>query len=151
MEFTPKKFNAFLALKLPSAWLCGVRVQQISDEKCTTSVKLKWINQNPFKSMFWAVQGMAAELATGVLVMQAIQNSNQKISMLVASNSATFHKKAKGKIEFLAFDDHEIKTAITQTLATGEGQIFTINATGIDEEGDTVSEFSFVWTIKLKK
>ena len=34
--------------------------------------------------MFWAVQGMAAELATGALVMQKIKASGKNISMLVA-------------------------------------------------------------------
>ncbi|HEA31083.1 MAG TPA: thioesterase, partial [Leeuwenhoekiella sp.] len=53
--------------KLPSAWICGVRVQTIGRNTCTTTVRHRWINQNPFKSMFWAVQGMAAELSTGVL------------------------------------------------------------------------------------
>jgi hypothetical protein len=33
------------------------------------SVKHRWINQNPFNSMYFAVQAMAAELATGALVM----------------------------------------------------------------------------------
>ncbi len=47
--------------------------------------------------MFWAVQGMAAELSTGALVMAAIKESDQNISMLVANNKATFSKKAKRK------------------------------------------------------
>ena len=67
------KLNTFTFFKLPSAWLAGVRVKKISLESCIVSVKHRWINQNPFKSMFWAVQGMAAELATGALVMSYIQ------------------------------------------------------------------------------
>lgn len=150
MEFTPKKLNLFLAFKLPSAWFCGVRIHEVSAHKCVTKVKHKWINQNPFNSMFWAVQGMAAEMATGVLVMQAIQHSNQKIAMLVASNKATFYKKAKGTIQFTASDEQLIQSAIAKTMATGEGQVFSLISTGIDEVGDVVSEFEFEWTIKLK-
>ena len=48
--------------KLPSAWWSGVRLHEITVEKCVVSVRHRWINQNPFKSMFWAVQGMAAEM-----------------------------------------------------------------------------------------
>ena len=35
--------------------------------------------------MFWAVQGMAAELTTGALVMAKINESGKKISMLVTT------------------------------------------------------------------
>ena len=62
---TPRKLNTYIIFKLPSAFLCGVRTQFINSEKCIVTVKHRWINQNPFKSMFWAVQGMAAEFATG--------------------------------------------------------------------------------------
>ena len=65
----PKGFNTFLMMKLPSAYLCGVRLKSVNNETCVTTVKYKWINQNPFNSMFWAVQGMAAELSTGALTL----------------------------------------------------------------------------------
>ena len=46
--------------------------------------------------MFWAVQGMAAELSTGALVMGPTSRASGKpISMLVANNKGSFMKKAK--------------------------------------------------------
>ena len=100
MKITPTKLNTFLLFKLPSAYLTGVRTKSITDSTCVVSVKHRWINQNPFKSMFWAVQGMAAELSTGALVMKKIKESGKNISMLVANNNATFTKKATGTIIF---------------------------------------------------
>src|SRR5690606_41534093 len=84
MKITPKKLNQFLFFKLPSAFWCGVRVLSINESVCCVTVRHKWINQNPFRSMYFAVQAMAAELCTGALVMTAIQESGRKISMLVA-------------------------------------------------------------------
>ena len=69
MNVSPRKLNTFLIFKLPAAFFCGVRTKVLDDAKCVVSVKHRWINQNPFNSMFWAVQGMAAELTTGALVM----------------------------------------------------------------------------------
>ena len=69
MKATPRAINSYIFFKLPSCYLTGVRVKTIDQTCCVTSVRHRWINQNPFKSMFWAVQGMAAELATGALVM----------------------------------------------------------------------------------
>ncbi len=137
--------------KLPSAWLTGVRVKKISPASCTVGVKHRWINQNPFKSMFWAVQGMAAELATGALVIGYIENSGKKISMLVANNNASFTKKATGRISFVCNDGLAIKEAIDQAVATGEGQTCWMKAVGTNEDGIQVSEFNFEWTVLVKK
>ena len=71
MEFTPLKLNFFLFFKLPSAFWSGVRVKSISKEQCIVTVKHRWFNQNPFKSLYFAVQAMAAELTTGALVMMS--------------------------------------------------------------------------------
>ncbi len=151
MSFSSKKLNKFLLFKLPSAWICGVRVSIIEENECKTTVRHKWINQNPFKSMFWAVQGMAAELSTGVLVMQEIQKRGRKMSMLVISNRASFVKKGTGKIEFTCYDDNNIATAIDQTIETGEGQTFWLQSKGVNDKNEVVSIFDFEWTVKLKE
>jgi hypothetical protein len=151
MELTPSKINTFLFFKLPSAFICGVRVKQLETAKCTVIVKHRWINQNPFNSMYFAVQAMAAELSTGALVMFQIKKSNKKISMLVANNKGNFTKKATGKITFTCLDGHKIETAINNTLATGEGQTFWMKSIGVDETGIQVSEMDFEWSIKIKR
>ena len=80
MTITASKLNQFLFFKLPSAFICGVRVKTIDATECIVSVKHRWINQNPFQSMYFAVQAMGAELSTGALVMYHIQKSGRKIS-----------------------------------------------------------------------
>lgn len=137
--------------KLPSAYFCGVRVKSISENTCVSTVKFKWINQNPFNSIFWAVQGMAAELATGALVMMKIRASGKKISMLVANNNASFTKKAIGRINFTCDDGHLIDEAIDKAIETGEGQTVWMKSIGINTEGIEVSSFNFEWTLKVKR
>lgn len=151
MKITPGKLNSFLMLKLPSAWLCGVRVKEINDKNCTVKVRHRWINQNPFNSMYFAVQAMAAELSTGAMVIGQIQDSGKKISMLVAQNRAHFTKKATGKLDFICNDGHLIEEAIKETKRTGEGQTFWMKSIGINEEGVEVSTFEFEWTVRLKR
>lgn len=150
MDITTGKLNKFLMFKLPSAYLCGVRTRHIGDSKCVVTVKHRWINKNPFKSMFWAVQGMASELTTGALVMKKIKESGENISMLVANNNATFTKKATGRITFKCIDGQLIDSALEKTIKTGEGQTFWMNSKGVNEDGVEVSNFNFEWTIKLK-
>lgn len=149
-KFTKSNLNKFLLFKLPSAYISGVRVKSITEQEAVATVKHRWINQNPFKSMYWATQGMASELATGILVMHAIQKSGKRISMLVRAQKGEFTKKATGRIDFTCKDVTLINDAIEKTIATGEGQTINMVATGVDEKGDIVSTFEYTWGIKAK-
>lgn len=150
MELTSSKINLFTALNLPSAFICGVRAKSITNEQCIVSVKHRWINQNPFKSMYFAVQAMAAELSTGALVLMQIKKSDQKISMLVANSKSNFTKKATGRITFTCNDGILIGNAIQKAIATNEGQTIWMKSIGIDQKGDQVSEFEFEWSVRVK-
>lgn len=150
MNYTLSKLNTFLFLKLPAAFWSGVRVKSISKQQCEATVKHRWFNQNPFNSMYFAVQAMAAELTTGALVMMQIKNSKKKISMLVANMNGNFSKKALGKITFTCNDGHLIAIAIQETIATGTGQTIWMKSIGVNEKGEQVSEMNFEWSVKLK-
>ncbi|NEV94134.1 DUF4442 domain-containing protein [Psychroflexus sp. YR1-1] len=150
MKLSPSKINLFLVTKLPSAWLCGVRVKTINSKVCITTVTHRWINQNPFNSMYFAVQAMAAELSTGAIVMKEISESGEKISMLVQENSSTFYKKAKGKIRFTCEDVELVKSSIKTCLNEPEGLKFWMTSTAENKAGEVVSEFKFQWTVRKK-
>lgn len=150
MEISTSQLNKFLFFKIPSAFICGVRVKSFEAHRCVVTVKYGWINQNPFHSMYFAVQAMAAELSTGALVMGQIQESGKEISMLVASNRSRFSKKAIGIITFICDDGHVLEQAIQDAINTGEGQTFWMKSIGTDEKGDQVSEMDFEWSIRVK-
>ena len=150
MKITPKRVNLFMLFKLPLAYLSGVRVQTLSEEQATVKITHKWMNQNPFKSMFWAAQGMAAEMSTGVLVMRAIADSKENVSMLVTHQEANFYKKATGKIVFTCKGGSEISKAIKMSKINKEGQVVQLIAEGKNEDGVVVSKFSFEWSLKVK-
>ena len=140
-----------MLFKLPLAYFGGVRVKILSNDKAVVKIKHKWINQNPFKSMFWAAQGMAAEMSTGVLVMQEIEKSNRKVSMLVTHQESDFFKKATGSILFTCKGGNEIRDAIEESIKTGEGQVVVLTSEGKNKEGVIVSIFQFHWSLRVKK
>lgn len=150
MKISVSSLNKFLFFKLPSAFICGVRVKQIDENKCVATVKHRWINQNPFNSMYFAVQAMAAELSTGALVMLEIQKSGKNISMLVANNKSNFSKKATGKITFTCNDGALAAQAIQKAVNTKEGQTFWMKSIGTNENGEQVSEMDFEWSVRVK-
>ena len=149
MKYTPNQINKWMLFKLPAAWLTGVRISSISDTKCEVKVRFKWINQNPYRSMFWAVQGMAAELTTGMLLTKSIQESNTNISMLLVGNKSNFYKKAVGKIKFICDQGETAKELINLTNKNITHKAW-LKAKGFDETGDIVSEFDFEWSCKKR-
>ena len=145
------KFHLFLLAKLPSAFFAGVRLKSITDNACSSTIKHRWINQNPFGSIYFAVLAMSAELTTGTLVLQKIRNSKQPISMLVTQQKSTFLKKAKGKITFTCNDGELINEALQKTISTAEGETFWMESVGKDEQSETIAIFNFEWSVRLKK
>ena len=142
--------NYFLFFKLPSAYWSGVRVKSIDNNECVVSVKLNWFNKNPFKSIFWAVQGMAAELSTGMLVSKQINDRKINVSMLVISSSSNFYKKAVGRIKFSCIQGNELKNIFDKLDEKNPTNKITMFSRGIDEVGDVVSDFKFEWSFKRK-
>ena len=144
------QLHLFLFIKIPISWIAGVRLKEMNDEICITKVKFGWLNQNPFNSMFWAVQGMAAEFSTGFLCAEKIRKSGKKISMLVVHNQAEFTKKAVGRVTFSCLQGKELDAVLQKAIETGEGQTLTMFSEGKDQKGDLVSKFAFTWSFKVK-
>jgi len=142
------KFRLFLLYKLPIAFIAGLRLVKLDDNRAEVRVKYSWINQNPFKSMYFAVQAMAAEISTGLMVYRRIEQSGKSISMLVTNQEAIFTKKATGWNHFTCKDGESISLAIDKAVETKEGQIVWVKSIAIDEKGDMVSEFKFQWSIR---
>lgn len=139
-----------MLFKLPLAYLAGVRVHSIEKDAAIVSIRHRWLNQNPFQSLFWAAQGMAAEIATAVLVMKEIENFGKKVSMLVINQRGSFTKKATGTIQFECLDGTLVSKAMEASIKTGTPSTIEMNARGLNEEGKLVSSFCFEWSLKVK-
>ena len=146
----PLKFRIFLLKRLPMAFFAGLKVKNLEIEKAEVLVKYKWVNQNPFRSIYFAVLSMAAELSTGVLCFGNMYQRKPSVSMLVVNMKSSFYKKAVGKIVFVCDDGMKIKQAFDNTYATGEGQIIECTSKGFNKNNELVAEFVFTWSVKTK-
>ncbi|WP_434774658.1 DUF4442 domain-containing protein [Pseudomonas oryzihabitans] len=143
-------FNLFAWTKIPIAKIAGLRLRHLDATGCQMQVTHGWLNQNPFKSMFWAVEGMAAEFSTGLLADLHIRRSGQRFAMLVVAMSASFTKKAVGTIVFRCDQGAVIAAALAQARETGEPQAVQLRSVGTDESGEQVAEFFFTWSFKAR-
>lgn len=146
----PWYFKSFLLFKMPVALLSGLYIRHIDSSTCTCSIPFKWLSQNPFQSLYFASQSMAAEMSTGALAMMKIQGYQPGISMLVLKTEGHFHKKAKQRTYFTCNAGDAIEQAIRQAVATGEGVSVEVMSEGRTKEGVLVSTFTFTWTFKVR-
>lgn len=144
------KFNFFLLSKLPLVFFCGIKVKELSFDKAQTTVKYKWINQNPFGSLYFAVLSMAAELSTGLLVFANIYNRKPAISMLVTKMEAVYFKKATGTIFFTCNDGIELAKAIEDVYNNNKAIKINCTSVATNEANEIVAQFNFEWSLKNK-
>ena len=151
MVCSPVRFRLLMLARLPMAYIAGLKVTALSHEQASVSIPYKYLNKNPFNSIYFACLSMAAELSTGVLCMMHIYQSAPAVSMLVVHMDADFTKKAVGRILFTCHDGEQIYKAAEKTKATGEGVTVIATSTGVDENGDQVAEFRYTWSLKAKR
>jgi hypothetical protein len=144
------KYTFFLLFQLPSAFFCGVRLKYLDPLKSIVSINHSWFNKNPFKSIFWAAQGMAAELTTGSLIKNVIKESGVNVSYLVVENKSSFYKKATGKIIFECNQGKELQDLFNSFDQDNNKAIIELKSIGTDSNNIKVSEFSFTWSLKVK-
>lgn len=146
----PVKFRMFLFLKLPSAFFSGIRIKEINESACVTSVPYKWFSQNPFRSTYFACLAMAAEMSTGVLALAHVHKRKPPVSMLVVNLEASYFKKAVGRTTFTCEDGPQMKATIEKAIETREGQVWRAKSVGKNEQQEIVAEFYITWSFKAK-
>jgi hypothetical protein len=147
---SPLKFRLYLLSKLPAAFFAGLRITEADTDHCVVTVPYRWSTRNPFRSIYFACLGMAAEMSTGILAMAGVYKSNPRVSMLVTGMEAQFTKKATGRIRFTCNDGPAIREAVNQSKTTGEGQTIKTHSIGTNEAKEIVAEFFITWSFKVK-
>jgi hypothetical protein len=143
-------FNLFLLRSLPMGFLAGLRVKEFTGDKCSITVPYNWLNQNPFRSTYFAVLAMAAEMSSGMVAMMHTHNATPSVSMLVTNLEAEFIKKATGVTTFTCEDGDNILQTIESCISTGEGKIVKCTATGRSDSGDIIAKFIVTWSFKAR-
>lgn len=150
MALSPFKMKLYMLKHLPLGFFTGLKVLELDKNKAVVSVPFKYLNKNPFRSVYFAVLAMAAELSSGILALSVVNEINAPVSMLVLNMKSDFLKKAKTKITFSCEDGKKISKAIDKCLESGEGEIIEVQTSGYDITGDKVADFWFTWTFKRK-
>lgn len=132
------------------AFIAGIRVREMTDEKTVVTIPYKWLTKNPFRSMYFACLSMAAELSTGVTCRAAVYKRDPSVTTLVLGIEGEFTKKAIGLLTFTCSEGHLINDAVQRSIDTDEAQTVKVKSVGTDQEGDEVGTFYFTWSFKQR-
>jgi len=143
-------FNFYLFVKLPAAFFCGLNIRKLDTKNCEVTLPYGWRSQNPFQSIYFASQAMAAEMSTGALALLAIENVNVPVGMLVVKLEGGFSKKADKLTTFTCTQGDKVFEAVNKAVETGEGVTATIESVGTMPDGTEVARFLITWSFKKK-
>jgi len=144
------KQRFFYFKNLPMALISGIKLIQLDEEKSIAEVPYRWRNKNPFKSMYFAVQCMAAELSTGAPALLALKGADADIVLIIIDLKAKFVKKATTKITFTCEDYKLFTQALSQLKQAGDIVEVTAKTVGRDTDNEEVARFDFTWSFKLR-
>jgi acyl-coenzyme A thioesterase PaaI-like protein len=131
-------------------WFSGIKVDSFDRNSCSIKLPFTRRTQNPFRSVYFAAQCMAAELSTGLILMAETIETGKKCSMLVTDMKATFIKKADADIYFTCKPNNIILDAIKIALEKNEPVKFILKSEGKMNDGTIVANFEFEWSLKFK-
>jgi hypothetical protein len=136
---------------LPLGFVTGLRVTQFDGNTCSVTAPYKYMNRNPFKTTYWAVLGMAAEMASGAILLSYSKNVSPSVATFVVGCDSKFVNRALGVTTFVCNDGALIKSEVQKASENGEARIFTTATNGYSEDGKLVAEFIFTWSIKGRR
>lgn len=151
----PFSFSLFFLFNVPMGWFSGMRLKHLDTKKAISRIPFRffyrWQNKNPFKSIYFAVQCMGAELSSASMVALAVEGHKPSFAYIVTKMRSQYFKKATGTTTFTCNDGDKIFSAVNKALKTKEGVEIEAKSTGTLEDGTIVSEFHFTWSIKQRK
>ena len=147
----PFYFWMYLLYNVPAGFIAGIRLKELTPSKAMTTIPFKFLNKNPFQSIYFAVQSMAAELSTASLSVLATQGNNPQVLTIIVGLRAEFLKKAIGKVTFICEEGDKAFEAVEECIKTKTQITTTLKTTGYVKDGTVVSVFYFTWAFKEKR
>lgn len=146
----PFLLMVYMFFKLPMGFLAGLRVGETNEEKTVVSVPFKRRNKNPFNSIYFAVQSMAAEMSTALGCMLAVQGQSPSVAFIIVDLKASFSKKATSRTYFTCKQNHQAFEAVAKCIESGEATQATFETIGKMKNGTEVARFEFTWSFKQR-
>src|SRR5215467_15117020 len=92
--------RAFGLVKIPLLFIASPSVIRLNERECEAKIPLNFITKNHLGSMYFGVLAMGADLACGLMGMEAIRRSSKKVALIFKDFKAEFFKRAESDVHF---------------------------------------------------
>lgn len=147
------KVWAFGLLKVPMILFISPQIIELTDKRCVVRVPLSRRTKNHLNSMYFGALSAGADVAGGLIAMQQIEASGQKIALIFKEFQANFLKRAEADVFFTCEDGPGIVELVKKAVETGERHEMPVNivATTPSKFGDEpVAKFVLLLSLKKK-
>lgn len=142
------KLKLFFITHLPMAFLSGLKIKAFDEERAVVTLPYSYLTKNPFRSVYFACQAMAAEFSSAIICLQTLEKYESDLSLLVIGIEAKFIKKATQKISFSCERPEEQDEILDHCISHKSSREITYISTGRNMDGEKVSEFHITWSFK---
>ena len=125
----------FGLLKIPLILYVRPRVIQVDNDRCEVKVPLTRRTRNHWKSMYLGALAIGADLAAGLILMEVIKGSHEKVSFIFKDFTANFMKRPEADVHFICKEGHKIRQAVEETIQSRDRVNATINISEINSKG----------------
>ncbi len=138
--------------KVPLLASVAPSVVAMDKDRCEIKIPLTRFTKNHLNSMYFGALAIGSDIAGGVMAMDAIARSKEKVDLIFKDTEAKFLKRAEGDVHFTCAEGAAVRKQVDEAIQSGvrcEGT-YLITATVPDKFGkEPVAEFKL--TLSLKK
>ena len=124
------KLRAFGVLKIPLVFFCSPKIVELSEDAVEIVIPLNYRTKNHLGSMYFGVQAVGADTAGGLLAMNRIIETGNRVSLVFKDFHAEFLKRPEGDVHFRSEDGKKMRALVDRALASGERVNETVEIVG---------------------
>lgn len=130
------------------AFLAGLKIKAFTENIAVVTLPYSYLTKNPFRSIYFACQAMAAEFSSAIICLQTIEDYETDLSFLVIGFEAKFIKKGTQRITFTCEKPQRQDEILEQCISENRSREITYTSIGRNENGEKVAEFLITWSFK---
>lgn len=143
---------AFGLAKIPLIFIVQPRIVKVNKHEGEVIIPLNYITKNHLGAMYFGGLSIGADLAGGVMALDAIARSKRNVVFVFKDFKANFLKRAESDVHFICKDGEAINKCVAEAVKTGKRceTTFHITATTPKKLKEPVAEFDLTISLKVK-
>ena len=144
--------RGFGLAEIPMLALAWPTVEALDSSRCVVRVPLNRLTRNHVGSMYMGVLVAGADLAGGLMAMEAIRGSGSRVVLVFKDVHGDFLRRADGDVRFACEQGAEVRALVERAASSGERHNLPVQVTATVGAGAASAVVArFTLTISLKR